>query len=1349
MMKFSLVGKLGSKHHKSSLQSKVVKSEAVDDHLAFNQNEPILIDANTLLQNDVKGYSATTTSDDKSGCWAWSGSNCFWQPYKGCYGSSYNTNTANLSIVSVQDAVNGQVSLVNGKISFVPNPGYSGPAQFTYTLSDGMGGTDKAYVKLGISAVNQAPNAVDDAFAGTSGLPIVITPNSLLANDYDAEGKPITIVSVQGAENGTVAVVNGNIVFTPNAGYTGEAKFTYTLSDAAANNVQTNLVFNQLPVGYSATLPNGWMSDNPNGQVEINVSTVYGIPGEPRNVIELERGKGEASNLYTTVNSVKDQPVSISFDYSARAGFEAGDNSAIHLLIDGKIVGTANTHTVGFTPLSVTVAGTGAPMRVEFKAVDSNSLGGLLDNIKIISSDGGLTDTATVNINVGLAAPLTPADMTAETDTGISNLDNLTRDDSPDFAVSNAGNHKVNLYVDGVKTPATYNPATGLVTPDAPLAEGEHVIHYTLTGYGANAIESAPSPSLSIVIDTTAPTISSTSSTPDMTAATDTGLSDEDNRTNDNTPSFEIAAPENNIPALYIDGVLVPATFDASNNTLTPNAPIAEGIHQVTYTLTDGAGNESAQSTALPIEIDTSALMTFAPPDMTADTDSGLSNSDDITNNNTPDFEIQVPEGYAPNLYIDGVKVTATYNLIASTLTPVNAIADGVHTISYSLIDTAGNESPQSAPLPILIDTTAPIIYSSLDMTAETDTGLSQTDDVTGDSTPDFAIEDPAGNLPTLYVDGIKVEATFNAQNNTLTPNVPLKEGAHNISYTLTDLAGNESAQSTPLAIEIAIAPINTAPDAVDDSITIVADGPFALTPEMGIQVLSNDTDADGDPLTIISKQNVVGGSIEYVDGVPIFTPTPGYTGPASFEYTISDGKGGTDTAVITLNIMAPVNAAPVANDDAVVATKAGQILINPADLIANDMDAEGDTLTGISLQDPVNGAVEYINGQVVFTPTAGYSGPASFTYTITDGKGGTDTATVNLTVVAEVVVEKNILHFNNIAPSVNAAPPAGWFSDNPGGVIEVLPSDVYGIPGTVSNVLELERFPGDASNFYTFVNSVYGENITLSFDYSARAGADGCKDSAIKILVNGEEFQMVNTNSVGFTPFSFEIAGTGEPMRIEFQSFNQNEVGGLLDNIFISADLVYKEGQPFNEIKGDNSDETLNGTAAQDLMTGQAGSDTLNGDAGNDNIAGGAGDDQISGGAGNDLLSGGVGADTFTWTLADTAATGIEVDTISDFANPNGSDVINVKDLLNGESHDAASLVNYLHFSVGEGKTTMYVSADGNFTEHQVGAGNQAEVLANTTQQIEFIGVDLTAGSMSDAQVIQNLLSQNKLITD
>jgi large repetitive protein len=92
---------------------------------------------------------------------------------------------------------------------------------------------------------------------------------------------------------------------------------------------------------------------------------------------------------------------------------------------------------------------------------------------------------------------------------------------------------------------------------------------------------------------------------------------------------------------------------------------------------------------------------------------------------------------------------------------------------------------------------------------------------------------------------------------------------------------------------------------------------------------------------------------------------------------------------------------------------------------------------------------------------------------------------------------------------------------------------------------------------------------------------------------------------------------------------------------------------------------------------------------------------------------------------------------------------VINLKDILNGEAHDAASLVNYLHFNADNDKTTLYISSDGKFTNHSVGWENHETFLPQTTHIVEFIGVNLSQGNMTDAQIIQNLLSQKQLITD
>jgi Ca2+-binding RTX toxin-like protein len=158
-------------------------------------------------------------------------------------------------------------------------------------------------------------------------------------------------------------------------------------------------------------------------------------------------------------------------------------------------------------------------------------------------------------------------------------------------------------------------------------------------------------------------------------------------------------------------------------------------------------------------------------------------------------------------------------------------------------------------------------------------------------------------------------------------------------------------------------------------------------------------------------------------------------------------------------------------------------------------------------------------------------------------------------------------------------------------------------------------------------------------------------------------------------------------------------------------------------------------------------------GTTGDDVIHGTTGNDIIVGGAGNDVMTGDLGSDVFKWGVSDAGTTAHPaVDTITDFnpAAPSaGGDVLNLKDLLVGEAHNGDALDNYLHFEFAGGNTTVYVSASGAFTDgHTVGTPT-TDVANNDVQQIVLNGVDLTAGFTTDAQVINNLIAQNKLITD
>ena len=188
----------------------------------------------------------------------------------------------------------------------------------------------------------------------------------------------------------------------------------------------------------------------------------------------------------------------------------------------------------------------------------------------------------------------------------------------------------------------------------------------------------------------------------------------------------------------------------------------------------------------------------------------------------------------------------------------------------------------------------------------------------------------------------------------------------------------------------------NTDPVAVNDTATVTQGGAATV-----IDVLANDTDADGDPLTIKTDSVTTpnhGGAAVIASNKISYTPPTDYHGTETFQYTVSDGNGGEANATVTVTIQA-ANANPVANNDTATAIRGGAALV--IDVLANDTDADHDTFTikAGSVTAPNHGGTAVIAGnKITYTPPSDFSGTETFQYTVSDGNGGEAAATVTVT---------------------------------------------------------------------------------------------------------------------------------------------------------------------------------------------------------------------------------------------------------------------------------------------------------------------------------------------------------------
>ncbi len=657
----------------------------------------------------------------------------------------------------------------------VPNPGLKDGDEVKVTATDKVGNTSPETTATVDAKAPDAPTffVVDDVEAVTG---ILVSGSS--TNDT----KPT--FNGSGAEANAIITLkdsNGNVLGT-------------TKADAAGNwSLDPTLPLAEGPHSLFVTQTDAVGNESAPSPFDLIIDTT--APATPSAPIDYEDNVGAVQSPNSTAPVTDDKTPGIN------VGKNLSDTPKLY--VDGALVDSVYDKTTGtLTPTADIADG------------DHNFSYSLTD-----AAGNESAQSPALPIKIDSSVPATPAaPIDYEDNAGAIQSPNstapVTDDKTPGINVGKNLTDTPKLYVDGALVDSVYDKTTGTLTPTADMADGDHNFSYTLTNAAGN--ESAQSPALPIKIDSSVP---ATPSAP-IDYEDNVGAIQSPNSTapvtDDKTPGINVGKNLTDTPKLYVDGVLVDSVYDKTTGTLTPTVDMADGDHNFSYTLTNAVGNESAQSPALPIKIDSSVPATPSAPIDYEDNVGAIQSPNStapITDDKTPGINVGKNLTDTPKLYVDGALVDSVYDKTTGTLTPTADIADGDHNFSYTLTNAAGNESAQSPALPIKIDSSVPATPSA-PIDYEDNVGAIQspnsTAPITDDKTPGINVGKNLTDTPKLYVDGALVDSVYDKTKGTLTPTADMADGDYNFSYTLTNAVGNESAQSPPLAITIDTIPPNT-----------------------------------------------------------------------------------------------------------------------------------------------------------------------------------------------------------------------------------------------------------------------------------------------------------------------------------------------------------------------------------------------------------------------------------------------------------------------------------------------------------------------------------------------------------
>ncbi|HCE2832401.1 TPA: tandem-95 repeat protein [Vibrio parahaemolyticus] len=857
----------------------------------------------------------------------------------------------------------GTVEVVDGKLVFTPAENFNGEATISYIVTDGDL-TDEAKVSVTVTPVNDSPVAVDDTTSIQEDTAVTI---DVLTNDTDVDGDKLSIESASvPKEQGTVEVVDGKLVFTPAENFNGDAEITYTvtdgeLTDEAKVTVTVNPV-NDMPtikvdavesitedaVSTDTVLATLTVRDTDTPEDQLTVSLENNSNGYfvlVGNEVKLTQAGVDAVN--NDELNLKDLTISASVSDGINPTASDSDSLIVNRVNDAPTV----ENTIADQVLSEDFASYTIDLNDAFKDSDSALEFSVSGNSNVLVSieNGIATISPTADWNGSETLTFTATDPSGESVSQTVNFtvapvadivaDKTTVVEDTPTIIKVLGNDTFEGDDKVVSLDTNNGPANGTVSvnPDGSVTYTPNDNYHGADSFTYIVTSGGVSESTTVNVDVTpvndAPVAKDDiATTQEDTAVTIDVLPNDSDVDGDKLSIQSASVPEAQGKVEIVDGKLV----------FTP----AENFHgdaEITYTLTDGALTDQATVNVTVNAVNDTPVVESNLADQT------------LAEDFTP-YTIDLNTAFSDVDNVDGeltFSVSGNSNVLVSIengIATISPTADwnGSEILTFKATDPSGESISQTVNFTVA--PVADIVADKATVVEDTPTIIK----VLGNDTfegGDQVVSLDTNNGPANGTVSVNPDGSV-----TYTPNDNY-HGTDSFTYIVTSGGVSEST-----AVNVDVTPVNDAPVAKDDIATTQED--TAVT----IDALPNDTDADGDKLSIesasVPKEQ---GTVEVVDGKLVFTPAENFNGDAEITYTVTDGQL-TDEAKVTVTVN-PVNDAPTIKVDAVESITEDAVNTDTvvATLTVRDTDTPEDQLT-VSLENNSNGYFVLVGNEVKLT---------------------------------------------------------------------------------------------------------------------------------------------------------------------------------------------------------------------------------------------------------------------------------------------------------------------------------------------------------------------------------------------